>query len=103
MKLPKYKEKYIEFSKCPSERCTFCSVHGVALMNPVKSVLEPMPDYSNHAFAYLHIKGTPSHIENETGPLNDFNPRVNPTEAFENGSIKLDSDDRIEKFFKNSL
>ena len=95
-------EKYTEFSKCQYERCKFCSVDGVALMNPVKRVPEPMSHYSSHKFAYLHIKDTPSHIENDTSPLNDFNPRVKLKDAFENGSIKVDSDEQIEKFSKNS-
>ena len=99
----KIDEKYTEFSKCQSERCTFCSVDGVALMNPVKRVLEPMPDYSNNTFAYLHINDTPSHIENEARPLNDFNPRVKLKEAFANGNIQVDNDEQIQKFSKKFI
>ena len=72
-------------------------------MNPVKRVSEPMPDYSNHKFAYLHIKDTPSHIKNETRPLNDFNLNVKLKEVFENGSTKVDSDEQIEKFSKKLI
>ena len=72
-------------------------------MNPVKRVPEPMSDYSNHKFAYLHIKDTPSHIGNEARPLKDFNSRVKLKEAFGNGSSKVDSDEQIEKFSKKFI
>ena len=61
-------------------------------MNPVKRVPEVMPNYSSHELAYLYINDTPSHVENEPRPLNDFNPRVKLKEAFESGNIKVNSD-----------
>ena len=73
------------------------------MISPVKRVPEPMSDSPSHKFAYLHIKDTPSHKENETKPLNDFNTRVKLKEAFENCNIKVDNDEQIEKFFKNFI
>ena len=95
-------DKYLEIVKFSCEynngsSCSHCAESG--WVDAVcHCIPEPMPDYASNKFKYLHVKDTPSEIDEVRRPVNQFNPRVQLRFSFKEGTVNIEDPSTITSF-----
>ena len=95
-------EKYFEIVKFACQNndnsaCSNCLVSG--WVDAVcHRIPEPMPDYTSNKFKYLHVKDTPSEKDEAPRPVDQFNPRVQLKDLFQQGAVKNEDPATITSF-----
>lgn len=94
-------EKYLEYVRCSAlESCMHCSETG--WIGPICGrVPKPMPDYAADGYHYRGVLDTPSTLNGHTRVADDFQPRKQAKDLFEQG--KLNNDEELESFCKKFI
>ena len=95
-------ERFLEIVKFSCEynngsSCSHCAESG--WVDAVcHCIPEPMPDYASNKFKYLHVKDTPSEIDEVRRPVNQFNPRLQLKCSFKEGTVNIEDPSTITSF-----
>eukprot|EP00794_Sanderia_malayensis_P004486 gene4486-5081_t len=92
-------EQYLEFVKfsCDDDLCDFCS-RSIFVGPPCSRIPEPVPDNSADGYKYLHVKDTPTTFHGKQREVNDFNPRTNLKNLFQENQISSKLVNEIDEF-----
>ena len=93
-------KSFFEYVKCTCEQCEICATN--TWVGPLcRKVPKPYPDYACDGFYYLDVKSTPTEVDGQPWPIDDFWPRKQAADQMKEN--KLESEEQLDTFSKKYI